>query len=506
MPKTVRNRAAANVMRVALLGLAGLLAWHAYRFLATALGAVAFPYELDYGEGIVWYQTRILFAGEAFGPIDGFPAIVFHYTPLFHLVSGLLAGAGVDGLAAGRIVSLLSTVAMAGLAGAIVHWVVARDGGPSGAARLAAVFTAFLPLLCYPIPIWSPLMRVDMLAFALTMGGICIGLRSFRRHSAVYPAALLFVFAIYTKQTMIAAPAALFAILLLYRPRTALAGILTCLVVGTAALAVLAIATDGGFLRHIFLYNINRFDPERLPWIRITAEGHLGLIAAALVGAATQFPVLKAFIVKPSAASAGAAESAFLAAYLILTTIMLLLVAKSGSSGNYFIEWLVALCIYAGIALSYPIRRALDAGAGSAAPFATILVPLALIAHAWTLPAAPISTDLMARRAVGLDILAERIRNSDRPVISDDMVILQRGGQPVLWEPAIFAELGANGVWDERPFIRMIEQRRFGFFVTHRDRGRRPFDERYNPAVAEAMARAYPRREKIAGLTLHLPE
>ena len=506
MPKTVRNMAAANVMRVALLALGALLAWHAYRFMGLAIGAVAFPYELDYGEGIVWYQTRMLFAGEAFGPIDGFPAIVFHYTPLFHLVSGLVAATGIDGLAAGRVVSLLSTAAMAVLAGAIVHRVVARDGGPKGAARLAALFTVFLPLLCYPIPLWSPLMRVDMLAFALSMGGVYIGLRSFSRPSAVYPAALLFVLAVYTKQTMIAAPAALFGTLLLYRPRTAFAGILTCMAAGTAALAVLAIATDGGFLRHIFLYNINRFDPERLTWIQITAEGHIGLIAAALVGAATQFPALRAFAVKRSNASSSAAESVFLAAYLLLTTIMLLLVAKSGSSGNYFIEWLVALCIYAGIAVSYPIRRALDAGIGPAAPFGTILVPIALSVHAWTLPVPPISSDLMARRAVGLEILAERIRSSDRPVISDDMVILQRGGQPVLWEPAIFAELGANGVWDERPFIRMIEQRRFGFFITHRDRGRRPFDERYNPAVAEAMARAYPRREKIAGLTLHLPE
>ncbi len=86
------------------------------------------------------------------------------------------------------------------------------------------------------------------------------------------------------------------------------------------------------------------------------------------------------------------------------------------------------------------------------------------------------------------------------------MVILQRAGQSVLWEPAIFAELGTNGVWDERPFLKMIEQRRFGFFVTAGDRGDKRFDERYNPAVAEAMRRAYPRRERVAGLTLHLPD
>ena len=42
-------------------------------------------------------------------------------------------------------------------------------------------------------------------------------------------------------------------------------------------------------------------------------------------------------------------------------------------------------------------------------------------------------------------------------------------------------------------------------FVTVGERGDRLFDSRYNPAVADAMYKAYPQRRTIADYTLHLP-
>ena len=86
------------------------------------------------------------------------------------------------------------------------------------------------------------------------------------------------------------------------------------------------------------------------------------------------------------------------------------------------------------------------------------------------------------------------------------MVAVQRGGQRVSWEPAIFGELGATGAWDEQPFVDMIDARRFAFFVTFGTRGDERFDDRYNPAVADAIERAYPVKERIVGLTIHLPD
>jgi hypothetical protein len=75
----------------------------------------------------------------------------------------------------------------------------------------------------------------------------------------------------------------------------------------------------------------------------------------------------------------------------------------------------------------------------------------------------------------------------------------------VVLEPAIVAELGSTGVYDQRPLIRMIRGGQFAFFVTAGGRGEALFDTRYNPPVAAAIYQAYPRIVKMAGLTVHLP-
>ena len=90
------------------------------RFLAEGYGAVQFGWQLDYGEGIVWEQMRLMVAGRGYGAIDGLPAIVFHYPPLFHMVTAALAAVtGLDALAVGRSVSIGSTLLIGLFAGLI---------------------------------------------------------------------------------------------------------------------------------------------------------------------------------------------------------------------------------------------------------------------------------------------------------------------------------------------------------------------------------------------------
>ena len=104
-----------------------------------------------------------------------------------------------------------------------------------------------------------------------------------------------------------------------------------------------------------------------------------------------------------------------------------------------------------------------------------------------------------------IEALVTLVRSAPRPVISDDMVLLLRAGKAVEWEPAIFTELASEGMWDERPFVRLIEGRHFAFFVTMGGRGTRLFNARYTPAVADAIDAAYPVKRRLAGYTLHLP-
>src|SRR5947208_1689779 len=97
-------------------------------YAVTAAHAIGFPYQLDYAEGIVWQQMRLVLAGQGYAPIDGFPAIVFHYPPGFHVATGLLAAlTGIDQLAAGRALSFASTLLVAGLVAATVMHLAKDD-------------------------------------------------------------------------------------------------------------------------------------------------------------------------------------------------------------------------------------------------------------------------------------------------------------------------------------------------------------------------------------------
>lgn len=501
------DRVSVSVVRVGLLLLAALLAWHSYHFAAGSIRGVLYPHELDYGEGIVWFQVEQLFAGQAFGDIRQFPTVVFHYTPLYHFLSGLVMATGIDGLAAGRILSLLSTAAMVVLIGLIVRYMIVQAAGARWVANASGAIAGLTLLVGFPVKIWAPLMRVDMLAFALALAGIYAGLRAIRRPTWIYPAALLFVLAVFTKQTMIAAPASVFLVLVFHRPRTALAGIATCLIVGSVALGALAYATGGGFLRHVFLYNVNRFDIGRIDQIAIIGLGHIFLVAAALIGLAAILPSIRRFALRRRDADPGEAANVMLGCYLLLTTIMLLLVLKSGSSANYFIEWFVALAIFAGLAARVAVERSFAVGGTSVTetPAAGKLAIAALCAQAMFIDPNQYPERFFSARADGLARLTDLVRAADGPVISDDMVVLMRAGRPVLWEPAIFTELAATGAYDERPFVRMIERRRFAFFIIYQGRGSNLFSQRYSPAVAAAIDKAYPRRENIAGLTVHYP-
>jgi hypothetical protein len=488
--------------RVALLVGLALLGFSALRLLLLAGKALLFPYELDYGEGIVWQQMVLIFQGGGYGPIDGFPAIVFHYPPVFHAAAYALSATGLDPLAAGRLVSLLATLACALLVGAF-----AARLAEGRAARLCGAFAALVALAFWPVGYWAPLMRVDMLAFALGLAGIRFGLAALRRRAFVHAAALCFVAAIFTKQTAIAAPAATFLVLLVVRPRTAWTGIAACLLLGTAVLAALAIATDGGFLRHIFLYNLNRADYSRLAWIGQQALLHLFFFAAAafaiVQGLAERLPRYRGRGWRAARDTLrqrdGDAAFLLLLVYFVLTGLMLVLVAKSGSNLNYFIEWMLTASVFAGVA----VRNSASATRPS---LIAALIPAALGAQILLLPGSPPWAVSMAPpRQPALERLEAAVRASPKPIISDDMVLLMRSGKTVMWEPAIFAELASERAWDERPFIARIRDRQFGFFVTVGDRGSRLFDSRYTPAVAAAMGEAYPRRQLVAGYTVHLP-
>ena len=91
-----------------------------------------------------------------------------------------------------------------------------------GASRLCrggywlAIFTVV------PVFSWSPLMRMDMLGVALSFVGGYLAALSINRPALLYWASVVFVLALYTKQSSIAAPLVSLSVMIAVSPRQAL--------------------------------------------------------------------------------------------------------------------------------------------------------------------------------------------------------------------------------------------------------------------------------------------
>jgi hypothetical protein len=490
------------------------MAGHFAVYLAYALKAVRYPFELDYGEGIVWQQAMLIPSERMYGDITRFPFLVFHYPPVYHLVVHAVAALGVDVLIAGRSVSLISSLAIGLLAGALAFAAVRGEAGRP--ASLVGSAVAGLGVFCFaPVVVWSPLMRVDMLAVALSFLGVWWAARSESRPWLLYLAVVAFALALYTKQTCIAAPIATVSVMLWVDCRRTLKACGLGLLLAGAALAVLNWATHGGFLRHILLYNLNRYDLATAARTLVVAVPHLVFVVVAVTAIAEGWRRIAAECGRTGAVllcefprrDRAARLHAILTVYLGVSTAMLATLGKSGSSVNYMVEWMCVLSVLVGTMAARVVHHTLHGDRSEPikprSVFPSLLPTLLTVQVLLLPPRADLDVDPAHLREMGL--LVARIRDAQRPVLSDDMVLVMKAGREVVWEPAIFAELASTGRWDERRVINKIANRDFAFAITQGQPGTALYDSRYTPGVEQALETAYPRVEQHAGYTVHLP-
>ena len=480
-----------------------------------AASAVTFPISLDYGEGIVVEQALLITGPMAYGDITTAPFIVFYYPPIYHLAvraAGMLAGATdlAQLLPVARIVSVAAGIVAAGAVG----WMCWRlSEAPAGRGwRLAAgLAAAFAAIANGPTAIWLPFARVDTLALAFTLGGLAVGAAGSGSRTSSAIAVLLFVLGVYTKQTSIAAPAAMVLVLLLADRRRAVEVIALGSVLGLMGLGIAHWLTDGGFLRHVIGYNVNRFYLSRLLMIPVVIAPYLPLLATALFGLSSRRGDARArgvpWLGAGMLADPLARGRAMVVVHFAICSAMLVLIGKSGSSINYVMEWLSSTALLAGLAVARTGSRIGTRGASlRSGPFGAAMVGSLLLAQAVSIPD-PRSLRLdvgPASRAVA-DELVAMVRAADGAVISDDMVLVLRAGKRVLWEPAIFADLASMGRWDEQLIIERLRRGDVALAVTSGRRGSGLFDSRYNPAVASAMEAALPQTTALGWLIVHRP-
>ena len=499
---------------IAVVGalVAAALLWHFLLFLYHAVGAIRYPFELDYGEGIVWQQALLIPGPGMYGDITHYPFIVFHYPPFYHLAVRALAATGLDMLVAGRTVSLASALATGAIVACLAFQTAPRSIRRT--ARIAGSVIAGLTVFCYnPVVVWSSLMRVDMLAVALSFLAVLCAVTSPGRPWRLYVALILFLLAMFTKQTSIAAPLASLPVMLLIDRRRTLTASAVALVAGLALLLLLEVRTGGGFLRHILLYNLNRYRFDLLVAGIVRQWPHAIFLLLTLGGVISLWRRLAAerswanrhAFIRDAAENIDTRCLLVATLYLIITTIMIVMMGKSGAAENYLIEGMCVWSVIIGAFVASAADRAIASTRIAVAPV-SILLGWLLVTQMLIMPTA-IGEYWSATPASirALETLRSRIAGLPGPVLSDDMVLLLRAGKYVPWEPAIFTELASQGRWDQSLIINRINARAFAMIVTQGQPGTNEYDSRHTPQVTNAIATAYPRIETVAGRTLHLP-
>ena len=166
-------------------------------FLFSAALRLVYPYEVEWNEGAVLdHAIRILHGL----PIYSAPSLdfaAFVYTPLYYYLTALLMSIGGIGLWAGRAVSMGSTLFTALLIGSIVY----REALGSRNRAFLTLSAGLLYLAFYHATgFFYDIVRMDAFAVFLVIAAVHTAL--YVKRSAIV-AAVLIVFAYFTKQQMI---------------------------------------------------------------------------------------------------------------------------------------------------------------------------------------------------------------------------------------------------------------------------------------------------------------
>src|SRR5687767_9266761 len=345
--------------------LAIFLLMGAATFVIRSASALKTRGEIDYGEGIVmWQAANVTNWARAYHPIENYPHIVFHYTPLFHLTSRFVNLFTNDLLFAGRLTSMLSLLGTCLVAAFLTARVL--PPGRDKSARILGALVAGTLVFTTTIWWWACVMRVDALAIFLSVAGVVLFALARRRRALGFLALAFFVAAVYTKQTSLAAPAACLILAFIEKPRYALQLLAFSVSLGLAILLMLHIATDGLFLRHIITYNQN---PYYLSGLLNRLYGHAVPIIAPLFFSAV-FPVALVHRRKNHGQrwyetvrfmltrSDFERSVVVVGLYLLLAAVVVTAtISKLGAWENYWLEMDIVMCLLAGLFLGWLIRR-----------------------------------------------------------------------------------------------------------------------------------------------------
>jgi Dolichyl-phosphate-mannose-protein mannosyltransferase len=417
-------------------------------YLATMLWAVN---ELSPPESVVAAQSLMLaHDGTLYYDLKHYPFTVCAYMPSFYWLESGLIRAGLPAFHAGRWISFTALLGLIALCGRLVL-LYTGDRHAAWVATLAAASSSLLGS-------WGTIGQVDTLAAFFALAAFYFYSRfQLRGESTLWIAGLCAALAFFTKQTMAAAPAAIF-LLLLMRDRKK--GLWFGVIFGAGVFAaVLAINTalNGRFLANTVFANVNPFNAAKfLAQVRYFVSVSFGMLVIVAVSFGR---VLRGRGLAPCV-------------YLGLAALVFLGTAsKVGSDTNYQIETTLLLVICAALGL-YEVRFFELYFRRSKSWITLLLIPLALhMAIGYRVSANALMARLVNEKLFRAEIaqLQPFVQPSGGLVLSTDFNAMVRLRRRMDLEPLIYNLLVSAHVIDPEPVRRDLARGAFSTVILSED-------------------------------------
>lgn len=449
--------------------------------------SITHPFPIDYGEApLVDQAMRLAHGLNIYRPdLATPPYTISNYPPLyivFILPLILLFG---PNFWAGRLLSAICAL-LSALFIYLILFRLTRD-------RFASVVSGLI-LLANPFVVhWSSYLRIDLLALALSLGGLVVLIPWPLTRRRLIIGAVLLVGAIFTRQSYaLAAPLAAFCWLLFKNWRRAflLAGIvaLTSLVL----FLIINLASANGFYYNIVTANVNEFGIDRLKM----NMSHLWEVMPFLLVVSSLALVL--FFRKMG-------TYALVTPYLIGGVLSAITIGKIGSNVNYFLELSAGLSLAAGTVLFW-LRRFQPSRLLRVVVLVVLAVQAVLMLHNTLTDYLP---DINGRRAKAGELrkLEDRVASSNGPILADEyMGLVTLENRPLYIQPFEVTQLAKAGMWDQKPLLDSIARQEFPLILIHYYPSFDVYKERWTPEMLDAINAAYTPVEQEADTRVYMPK
>lgn len=484
------------LLSLSIIALLLLLARAIWLYLDYMRILIAFPFNVDYGEGPILDQVMRLSRGESIYPVDisQSPFIIGNYPPLYHLVQLPFAWIFGPAFWYGRVINLLSIGAAAYFIGASLYSITKNWF----ASLLSAALLPTIPYILH----WSGFVRIDSLALALSWAALYVIIRCPGQRRSLIWTAILLTLAIFTRQSYgLAAPFAAFVWLLSHKPRRRAFEL--ALWTGGFSLSLfllLNLITQGGFFFNIVTANVNPFLWHLVEenWDKIwTHMGFLVVAGAAYMVLAVWFKQKTWWVAAP---------------YLLASTATAVTIGKDGSNVNYLYEFSAAIAFVTG---------ALAAWVGP------VLQDRKFVTRLWWLKLALFvalslqinelynwghqdyytgPTNRAKFEYAEIQKMATLVAQSEQPVLADEfMGLLPISGEPLVFQPFEYKQLVAGKVWDQTPFIDAIYQNQYGLILLYDPPYWDSQGSRWTAQQLSAIRGNYKQINRLANTIIYVP-